>query len=344
MEKSQSRRQQHAAARGGDSPHLLQSKSGSATVKSPLPESHYLTSKYSKIEENPQISAKKVKKKQEITDGGDGGGGGFIRFSPRSMSKLEVPRRSRSASTSPSAWALSPGRSLPCSSPAPAPVPKSPASYDKLMKKETKGGGGGGVGGVLKYFRQKKVSPLLEEEYHQFRVMYNRMLQWRFANARAEASMTTVKRVAQKKMLNAWVRISVIRNLIVEKRILIQKLRHEMKLYQILKSEMRLLDEWWRIEPRNVAAVGRVVRKLSAISVCLPLIQNAEADTMSVYDAMSTAMEVMDNIKAMILDMHWQITGSGEKFESTSHSTGQGSECNRDMRKIDVGYLSASKD
>ncbi|KAK6132207.1 hypothetical protein DH2020_034027 [Rehmannia glutinosa] len=305
MEKSQSRRHQNAAARGGDSPRLLRSKSGSATVKSPLPESHSLTSKYSKIEENPQISAKKVKTKQEITDGGDGGG--FIRFSPRSMSKLEVPRRSRSASTSPSAWALSPGRSLPCSSPAPAAVPKSPASYDKLMKKEAKGGGGGGVGGVLKYFRQKKVSPLLEEEYHQFRVTYNRMLQWRFANARAEASMATVKRVAQKKMLNAWVRISVIRNLIVEKRILIQKLKHEMKLYQILKSEMRLLDEWWRIEPKNIAAVGRVVRKLSAISVCLPLVQNAEADTMSVYDAMSTAMEVMDNIKAMILDMHWQV-------------------------------------
>ncbi|KAG6390819.1 hypothetical protein SASPL_148564 [Salvia splendens] len=45
--------------------------------------------------------------------------------------------------------------------------------------------------------RQKKVSPLLEEEYHQYRLMYNRLLQWRFANARAESSLATVNRAAQ---------------------------------------------------------------------------------------------------------------------------------------------------
>ncbi|KAI3458313.1 hypothetical protein Pfo_014976 [Paulownia fortunei] len=310
MEKSQYRRHQHAAAPGGGSPRFLRSKSGSTALTSSRPEMHSFTLQYSittKSEEISHSSAKKIKKKKEVTDAG--GAGGFVRLLPRSMSKMEVPRRTRSASTSPSAWALSPGRSLPCSSPAPAtaaPVPKSPASYEKLMKQEAKGGGGG-VSGVLKYFRQKKVSPLREEEYHRYRVAYNRLLQWRFANARAEASMAAVKRVAQKKVLNGWVRVSVIRNLIVEKRTLIQKLKHEMKLYQILKSEMRLLNEWCRIEPKNVEAVGRVVRKLSAISVCLPLVHDAEGDTMSVYDAISTAMGVMDNIKTMILDMHWQV-------------------------------------
>ncbi|KAL0400940.1 UNVERIFIED_CONTAM: QWRF motif-containing protein 7 [Sesamum latifolium] len=225
------------------------------------------------------------------------------------MSKIEVPRRTRSASTSPSAWALSPGRSLPCSSPAPvavAPVPKSPASHEKLMKQAAKSGGGG-VGGVLKYFRQKKVSPLLEEEYRRFRVAYNRLLQWRFANALAEASMAAVKRVAQKKLFNGWARICVMRNLMMEKRLLIQKLKHQLKLYHVMNSEMRLLNEWSRLEPKNVEAVGRVVRKLSAVSVCLPLVHNAEGDVMSVYDAMSMAMGVMEGIEAMILDMHWQV-------------------------------------
>lgn len=155
---------------GGDSAHLLRTAP---------------TSKYSKGEE---ISRKKAKKKPPEGSAGDGG---LVRFLPRSASKREeVPTKRRSGSTSPSAWALSPGRSL-----APAPVvPKSPASFDeKIMKKE----GGGGMGGVLKYFRQKKVSPLLEEEYHQYRVVYNRLLQWRFANARAEASMAAVNRGAQ---------------------------------------------------------------------------------------------------------------------------------------------------
>ncbi|KAK4431661.1 QWRF motif-containing protein 7 [Sesamum alatum] len=308
MEKSQYRRHQHVAARGGDSPRLFRSKSGSTAVEfSSPPETSTFTSKYSRSSKRVEISrtsAKKTQRKQEAADAGEDGG--LVRFMPRSMSKIEVPRRTRSASTSPSAWALSPGRSLPCSSPAPvavAPVPKSPASYEKLMKQESKGG----VDGVLKYFRQKKVSPLLEEEYRRFRVVYNRLLQWRFANARAEASMAAVNRVAQKKLLNGWARICVIRNLMMEKRALIQKLKHQLKLYHVINSEMRLLNEWSRLEPKNVEAVGRVVRKLSAISLCLPLVQNAEGDVMSVYDAMSMAMGVMEGMEAMILDMHWQV-------------------------------------
>ncbi|KAL0292330.1 UNVERIFIED_CONTAM: QWRF motif-containing protein 7 [Sesamum calycinum] len=310
MEKSQSRRHQHAAGRGGDSPRLFRSKSGSTAVEysSPAETNAFTSTRYSRTSksvESSRTSAKKTQRKQEAADAG--ADGGLVRFLPRSMSKIEVPRRTRSASTSPSAWALSPGRSLPCSSPAPvAPVPKSPASYEKLMKQEAKSGGGG-VGGVLKYFRQKKVSPLLEEEYRRFRVVYNRLLQWRFANARAEASMAAVKRVAQKKLFNGWARVCVMRNLMMEKRVLIQKLRHQLKLYHIMNSELRLLNEWSKLEPKNVEAVGRVVRKLSAISVCLPLVHNAEGDVMSVYDAMSMAMGVMEGIEAMILDMHWQV-------------------------------------
>ncbi|GFQ04709.1 QWRF motif-containing protein 7 [Phtheirospermum japonicum] len=274
-----------------------------------LPETLYKTKisgASEKEEKKPNASAKKSKKKQAVADGGDGG---LVVFMPRSMSRLEVPRRSRSASTSPSAWALSSGRLLPSPVPkSPAPAAKSPVINEKLTKQESKGGGGGRVmSGVLKYFRQKKVSPLLEEEYHRYRVAYNRLLQWRFANARAEASMATVKRVAQRKVLNGWETISAMRNIIVEKRSLIQKLKREMKLYHILNSEIGLLNQWCKLEPRNVEAVGRVVRKLSAISLCLPLVQNAEANTMSVYDAIATALEVMDNIKAMILDMHWQV-------------------------------------
>ncbi|PIN15086.1 hypothetical protein CDL12_12276 [Handroanthus impetiginosus] len=297
MENLQHRRRQNAAGRDGDSRHLLRSKSGSA--------SSVTFTSTSESEKPARTSSKKTQKKEEVDNG-------FVRFLPRSMSKIEVPRRMRSTSTSPSAWALSPGRSaLPCPSPALAAlqVPKSPASHDKLMKQETTGSvRGGGMNGVLKYFRgQKKVSPLLEEDYHRFRVVYNRFLQWRFANARAEASMAAVKKVAQKKVFNGWIRISIIRNIIAEKRILVHKLKHVTKAYQILNSEMRMLNEWSGIEPKNVEAVGRVVRKLSAISLCLPLVQNAEGDIMSVCDDMSPAIGVMNEIKAMILDMHWQV-------------------------------------
>lgn len=100
-------------------------------------------------------------------------------------------RSSMKASMSPSAWALSPGRSLP-NSPAPAPVLSSPRSKNFKMDASA-------VSGVLKYFKQKKVSPVQQEEYHQFRIMHNRLLQWRFANARTEASIPSIKFAAQVK-------------------------------------------------------------------------------------------------------------------------------------------------
>ncbi|XP_042045545.1 QWRF motif-containing protein 7-like, partial [Salvia splendens] len=264
MEKSQDRRHPN----GSTSP-------GMPRRKAPTPR----TSIYQKRE------AKELKKEAE---------GGLVRFLPRSMSKTEEgPRRKRSASTSPSAWALSPGRSL--SSPSPEP--------EKLAKREARSG----VSGVLKYFRQKKVSPLLEEEYHQYRLMYNRLLQWRFANARAESSMANVNRAAQGKLLNGLIKISMRRKLRTEKRCEIEKLKQGIKLVQILRSEMGMLNEWCRIEGRNMEAVGRVVRKLSAISLCVPLVQDAQADVMAFYDAISTATQVMGYIEESIMDMYCQV-------------------------------------
>nr|XP_004240243.2 QWRF motif-containing protein 7 [Solanum lycopersicum] len=206
-----------------------------------------------------------------------------------------------------SAWALSPGRPLPI-------VPKSPSS--RKLKMDTSkdvsdsGGGRGGVTGVLKYFKQKKVSPILEEDFHQYRLVNNRLIQWRFVNARVEASMAAIKRVAQKKMFNVWLRISIMRNFTAEKKIEVQKMKHDIKINKIMNSQNCLLREWQRLELKNSEAVGRVARKLSAISLCLPLVDGAEAKVMSIYDAMISAEEVMDGIQDFIMNMQWQVEQS----------------------------------
>ncbi|KZV38722.1 hypothetical protein F511_19520 [Dorcoceras hygrometricum] len=225
MNNPQQQRQQDASVPGGTSPHLVRSKSG-GTVATSLAEVQNFISKYSRTSKGEEISktsvAKTKKKPPETADAT-----GFVRFLPRAKSKSEapVPRKTRSASTSPSAWALSPGRSLTGSSiaaavttvvvrqkspasaralaliksPGGAVRPKSPANSEKSLKKGSKSGA---VGGLLKYLRQKKVSSVLEEEYHQFSVTYNRLLHWRFANARAEDSMAAVKKIFQVLMIN----------------------------------------------------------------------------------------------------------------------------------------------
>ncbi|KAK6790014.1 hypothetical protein RDI58_013814 [Solanum bulbocastanum] len=96
-----------------------------------------------------------------------------------------------------SAWALSPGRPLPI-------VPKSPSSRKLKMDTSKDVSDSGGVTSVLKYFKQKKISPILEEDFHQYRLMNNRLVQWRFVNARVEASMAAIKRVAQAKVMTIY--------------------------------------------------------------------------------------------------------------------------------------------
>ncbi|GFZ15183.1 QWRF motif protein [Actinidia rufa] len=189
-----------------------------------------------------------------------------------------------------SAWALSPGR-------ASHVLPKSP-SYGKL-KMEVGGGSSsdrGGVSGVLKYFRQRKGSPE-KEELHRCRVLYNRLVQWRFVNARALANMTKVKVVAERKLFTVWLRITMLRNSILEKRMQAQRLQHEIKLHETINPQISLLKEWAKLETKNSEAVGRVTRKLSAISIRLPLVQEAKGDELAVYNAMKAAVGVMENIE-----------------------------------------------
>lgn len=95
----------------------------------------------------------------------------------------------KAASGSPSAWALSPARSLPFASPV---AQDSSPGLGRVKSKSS-----GGVNGVLKYFRQKKVSPVQEEDFHRFRILHNGLLQWRFANARAEVAIAATQRVAE---------------------------------------------------------------------------------------------------------------------------------------------------
>nr|GMC94370.1 QWRF motif-containing protein 7 [Ipomoea batatas] len=216
-------------------------------------------------------------------------------------SQKDNHRSSVKASMSPSAWALSPGRSLP-SSPAMA-VPNSPRSKGFKMDASA-------VSGVLKYFKQKKVSPVQQEEYHQFRIMHNRLLQWRFANATAMASIPNIKSAAQNKLFNVWLRIWTMRKFMAEKRIKIQQLKHEIKLNRIFNSQGGLLKDWAKLEAKNSEAVGRVARKLSAISICLPLVDEAQADVVSVKDAIVKAEGMVGNIEELIMKMQWQVEQS----------------------------------
>lgn len=87
-------------------------------------------------------------------------------------------------------------------------------------------------------------------------------------------------------MFNVWLRIFKMRNYILDKRLQVQKLKHQMKVYQILYPQIFLLNEWGKLERKNQESVSRMVRKLSGISNTIPLVHDAKVNIV-IYIAFS---------------------------------------------------------
>ncbi|KAF8114077.1 hypothetical protein N665_0043s0140 [Sinapis alba] len=223
------------------------------------------------------------------------------RGSPRNNTS---PKGVKPGASSSSAWALSPGRvsTMKTSSSTSATVtsmlhtpPESPVSKAKMRS-------GGAVAGVLKYFKaQKKVSPVLEEQYHRFRILHNRLLQFRFINARTEATMANLKVNVEDQLCWVWLRIYKMRKYVVENLIEVQRLRQEIKLRQVLSLQMPLLNEWSKMDAKNCEALGKLTRKLHALSVRVPLLLGATVDMVSIHEEMVRAIEVMDEIEDIVI-------------------------------------------
>ncbi|XP_068634680.1 QWRF motif-containing protein 7-like [Aristolochia californica] len=207
-------------------------------------------------------------------------------------------RKVRSATTSPSAWALSPGRSR---SPAIAPA-KDYVEYSAAPKEKF-----GGLSGVLRLFRQTKTSAVEKDAAHRIRLFYNRYLQWRFVNARAEAAVITRKANAEMKLLGVWTRVHQLRNSVVEKHIQVQKLKQEIKLHHILNLQIPYLKEWDKVQTGNLESVSKLGRALRATSIKVPLVAGAKAEVLSMYKAVCMAMDVMNRIGATISMFYFQM-------------------------------------
>ncbi|KAL8233114.1 hypothetical protein R6Q57_002892 [Mikania cordata] len=206
-----------------------------------------------------------------------------------------LPRR---RPTSPSAWALSPGRVSPFIPPVP-PL-KSPSSSDNTSGKH----GSGGIKDVLKYFRMKKAASSNVIDQHCFLLMSNRLLQWQFANARAETTMSIVRTRTEKKLFNAWLKILTIRNSNMVKRMEVERAKNNIKLYDIMNSQLFLLEKWSRIEAKNFEAVGRVVRKLSVASINVPLLHDSKAEK-SCYLLTELSIIAKEEIESLVELQTW---------------------------------------
>ncbi|XP_071731401.1 QWRF motif-containing protein 2-like [Rutidosis leptorrhynchoides] len=148
--------------------------------------------------------------------------------------------------------------------------------------------------------RRRKVGDNAIADAHVLRLLHNKYLQWRFANARADAAMLAQRAAAQKSLYNSWVTTSKMRQSVILKQIEILQLRQDMKLHTVLKNQIPYLKVWEQVERDHTVSLSGTIDSLESSILRLPLVDGAKADVRSLKDAIRSAADMMLQMSSLI--------------------------------------------
>ncbi|MCO5603431.1 hypothetical protein L7F22_057581 [Adiantum nelumboides] len=130
----------------------------------------------------------------------------------------------------------------------------------------------------------------LMEEIHLHRILHNRLLQWRFVNARADGAMDEQTAGAEKMLYNVCVRIFDLRSSVLAKKVQLHQARQTQRLDALLSRLVHLQGD-------HLNALEGAVRALEAAILRVPLTGGVKADIPALQDAISSAFDVMNLIE-----------------------------------------------
>ncbi|KAJ6923631.1 hypothetical protein NC652_017069 [Populus alba x Populus x berolinensis] len=158
-------------------------------------------------------------------------------------------------------------------------------------------------------FKKGKKGASYIEDAHQIRLLYNRYLQWRFANARAGAVLYFKKETAERTLYNVWDTTLALWDSVIRKRINLQKLKLELKLNAVLTDQIAYLDDWALLEKDHIDSLSGAVEDLEASTLRLPVTGGAKADIESLKVAICSAVDVMQAMGSSICSLLPRVEG-----------------------------------
>ncbi|CAF2216543.1 BnaA08g29650D [Brassica napus] len=138
---------------------------------------------------------------------------------------------------------------------------------------------------------------------HLLRLLYNRYLQWRFVNARADSALMVQRLNAEKNLWNAWVSISELRHSVTLKRIKLLLLRQKLKLASLLRGQMGYLEEWSLLDKDHSSSLSGATQALKASTLRLPIVGKTVVDIKDLKYAVSSAVDVMQAMSSSIFSL-----------------------------------------
>ncbi|RZC93332.1 hypothetical protein C5167_026088 [Papaver somniferum] len=147
------------------------------------------------------------------------------------------------------------------------------------------------------------------EDAHQLRLLYNRFMQWRFINARADAASSIQQIAAERTLYNVWIATCELWNSVTMKRINLRELTEELKLNSVLNDQMVYLDDWALLEREHSNSLAGAVEALEACTLRLPVTGGARVDSNSLKDAVCSALDVMQAMGSSVCSLQSRVEG-----------------------------------
>ncbi|KAE9599843.1 putative QWRF family protein [Lupinus albus] len=114
------------------------------------------------------------------------------------------------------------------------------------------------------------------EAVQQLRMLDNRLMQWRYANARAQVVNDSISYQAENTLIYAWHGLTKLRLSVLEKRIQFEREKLQMKINFILYSQMELLKAWAGMERQHISAITVTKESLHSVVCRIPLLEGAK--------------------------------------------------------------------
>jgi hypothetical protein len=135
------------------------------------------------------------------------------------------------------------------------------------------------------------------------RMLQNRLLQWRFVNAKAESARNAQTATAEKLLYNAWAKISELRHSVSMKQVQLQRVKQADKLSSIISGQMDYLEDFNSLQHDHSNCLSGAIEALQAATVRLPVTSGVKADVQSVKEALNSASDVMQSIGSPICSL-----------------------------------------
>ncbi|CAI0464849.1 unnamed protein product [Linum tenue] len=153
-------------------------------------------------------------------------------------------------------------------------------------------------------------------EVHHLRILYNRLLQWRFVNARADGALSVQSSNAEKSLHSAHAATTRLRESVRTKRTELQWFRQNVKLISVLRGQMEYLEEFALLEHNYSCSLSGAIEALQASTLRLPVVGGARADTQNVKEAIYSAVDVMHAMGSSIRSLLTKVCHSPSLFVS----------------------------